>query len=316
MKLTADTLAAHLARQLLPAYHLCGDEALLVNEAADALRTAARARGFTEREVHFIERGTGWEAVQAAAATLSLFAARKVIEIRMPTGKPGAAGPRVLEGLFRGAREDLLVIVFTGRLDRETQGASWVLALEQSGARVMLDPVDPGKLTAWLAERCRRAGLEVEPQALELLAARTEGNLLAAQQEIDKMRLLCADGRLDAAAVLASVADSARFELPQLAAAIAAGDASRALRVLTGLRAEGAELPLVLWVTVRELRALRRGRTRRLPFGRLAERALRADRMLKGQLRGDPWDELALLALEAGGRSALSVGPVVRRTGT
>lgn len=313
MKLSADGLDAHLARQLLSAYHLCGDEPLLVNEAADALRAAARARGFTEREVCFIERGTGWDGVQAAAATLSLFAARRILEIRMPTGKPGTAGAKVLEALFATAREDLLVIVFTGCLDRDTQGASWVHRLERLGAQVTLAPVDPAKLPAWLAERCRRAGLEAEPQALELLAARTEGNLLAAQQEIDKLRLLCTGGRLDAAAVLSSVADSARFEMPQLAAAIAAGDAARALRVLAGLRAEGAELPLVLWVVVREVRALRHGRSRRLPFRRLAERALRADRMLKGQLRGDPWDEVALLALEAGGRPALPLGPAVRR---
>lgn len=313
MKLTAEKLPAHLARQLLPVYHLCGDEPLLVNEAADALRAAARTRGFTEREVHFIERGTGWEPVQAAAATLSLFAARRILEIRMPTGKPGVAGARVLENLAGAGRDDLLVIVFTGALDRETQGVSWVRRLEQAGVAVTVAEVGASELTAWLAERCRKVGLEIQPEALEVLAARTEGNLLAARQEIEKLRLQFGTGIVDAAAVLASATDSARFDVAQLGAAIAAGDGGRALRVLAGLRAEGAELPLVLWILNRELRALWRSRRRRLSFPRLAERAVRADRMLKGRLRGDPWDELDLLALEACGRSALPLLSAVRR---
>lgn len=314
MKLTADNLEAHLARKLLPVYHVCGDEPLLMNEAADALRAAARAKGFTEREVHFIERGTGWDAVQTSAATLSLFAARRILEIRMPTGKPGAAGAGVLESLAAAGRDDLLVIVFTGALDRETQGAAWAHGLEQAGATVTVAVVDAARLPAWLGERCRRAGLDIEPEALEVLAARTEGNLLAARQEIEKLTLQFGTGKVDAAAVLASATDCARFDVAQLGAAIAAGDGGRALRVLTGLRAEGAELPLALWVLNRELRALWRNRRRRLTFPRLAERALRADRMLKGRLYGDPWDELELLALEACGRQALPLLPAVRRS--
>lgn len=313
MKLTADSLTAHLGRQLLPVYHLCGDEPLLVHEAADALRAAARARGFTEREVHFIERGTGWESVQAAAATLSLFAARRILEIRMPTAKPGVAGARVLESLATAGRDDLLVIVFTGALDRETQGAAWVHGLERNGAMVTAAAVAATALPAWLAERCRRAGLDIEPEALEVLAARTEGNLLAARQEIEKLKLQSGTARVDVSAVLASATDSARFDVAQLGAAVAAGDGSRAVRVLAGLRAEGAELPLALWVLNRELRALWRSRRRRLPFPRLAERALRADRMLKGRLWGDPWDELELLALEACGRPALPLLSAARR---
>lgn len=312
MKLTSDNLRAHLARQLLPVYHVCGDEPLLQNEATDAIRERAQAAGYTERARHFIERGGGWDEVRSAAATLSLFAQRRILEIRMPTGKPGTTGAKVLADLLAKPRDDLLVLLVTGRLDRETQGADWVRAAERAGAVVTLAAVDAERLPRWLAERCRQAGFEADPEALELLAARTEGNLLAVQQEIDKLRLLAPAGRLDAATVLASVADSARFDTAQLAPAIASGEARRALRVLEGLRAEGTELPLVLWMVAREVRTLARNRVRRLPFGRLIERAARVDRMLKGQLRGEAWDELALLAAEACGMHPFPM-PAARR---
>ena len=266
MKLTPDSLGAHLEQQLLRAYLISGDEALLTGEAADAVRSRARAEGFSEREVHFLDRGSDWDDVRASASNLSLFGSRRLIEIRLPTGKPGAAG---------------------------------------------------------------RLRLEATDEALELLAERTEGNLLAAHQELEKLALLAGGARINADTVLASVADSARFDVFQLGEAVLGGETERALRVLAGLRAEGTEPTLVLWALTKALRdlwnaitgppggkprawqrqavALEKGvrRAPRLCFAALSVRAGRADRMVKGRLLGDAWDEMALLAADICGRSAL-----------
>ena len=320
MKLTSDSLAAHLAARLLPAYLISGDEPLLCGEAADAVRARARACGFTDREVHFIERAADWDEVRASAASLSLFGARRVLEIRLPSGRPGAAGNGALVALCEARDPDTLLLILTPRLDREAQGAEWLRAVEGYGAWVQVWPVDPQRLVAWLRSRCQGLDLEAEAEALALLASRTEGNLLAAQQELAKLALLAPSRTLTSEAVLASVADSARFDVYQLGDAVLAGDAARALRVLAGLRAEGVEATLVLWALLRAVRDAWNARTGgspapswqrrstalaqaarrapRLSFERLTARAERADRMIKGRLAGDAWDEMALLAAE------------------
>jgi DNA polymerase III subunit delta len=320
LKLTTDSLAKHLAERLLPAYLICGDEPLLCGEAADAVRTRARAAGFTEREVHFIERAGDWDEVRASAASLSLFGARRMLEIRLGTSRPGSAGNAALVALLTARDPDTLLLILTPRLDREAQGAEWVRAADAHGAWVQIWPVDRAELVAWLRNRCRALGLEAEGEALALLAWRTEGNLLAAQQELTKLTLLAASRNVTTDAVLASVADSARFDVYQLGEAVLAGDAPRSLRMLAGLHAEGVEATLVLWALVRSLRDVwnaragappapawqRRSaalaqaarRASRLSFAGLAQRAERADRMIKGRLAGSAWDEMALLAAE------------------
>jgi DNA polymerase-3 subunit delta len=326
LKLTSDSLATHLGERLLPAYLVSGDEPLLAAEAADAVRARARQAGFTEREVHFIERAADWDEVRASAANLSLFAARRVVEIRLASARPGAAGNSALIALLEAHDPDTLFLILAPRLDRDAQAADWVRALEAHGAWVQIWPVDPRRLVAWLKGRCRRLKLEASDEALELLAARTEGNLLAAHQELTKLTLLAPGGRVTPDAVLASVADSARFDVFRLGEAVLAGETARALRVLAGLRAEGTEPTLVLWALSRALRdvwsargggkppawqqrhraaleqALRRAS--RLPFAALAVRAARADRMIKGRVAGDAWDELALLAVDICGQPA------------
>ncbi|HYM27475.1 MAG TPA: DNA polymerase III subunit delta [Steroidobacteraceae bacterium] len=323
MKLNADSLPAQLAQRLLPAYLISGDEPLLAGEAADAVRTRARAVGFTEREVHFIERAADWDDVRAAAGNLSLFATRRVIEIRLTSGKPGVAGGATLAALAAAGDPDTLLLVLAPRLDRDAQSAEWVRALESRGGWVQIWPVDAPRLVGWLRGRAHTLGLEVGEEALQLLAARTEGNLLAAHQELQKLALLGAD--VTAQAVGASVADSARFDVFQLGEAVLEGDAPRALRMLAGLRAEGTEATLALWALTKALRdvwsaraegrppawqrnaaALARAlqRAPRLPFTQLALRAARADRMIKGRLGGDAWDEMALFAAQLCGRPA------------
>jgi DNA polymerase III subunit delta len=324
-----DDFFAQLKQPLQPAYLISGDETLLVNEAADALRARAREAGFDEREVHVMDRGADWPSLRGSAGTLSLFGSRRVLEVRLPTGKPGSEGGAVLAELARAGLQDVLLLVLAPRLEREAQRAEWVRAIESAGVWLTVWEVRPEELVGWLRGRCRRAGLQAGEEALQLLAQRTEGNLLAAQQELDKLRLLATGDTLTTEDVLGSVGDSARFDVFQLQEALLTGDASRALRVLAGLRSEGVEVVLALWAALRALRdlgsvavpgggpqgwqhprqaaALEQGRRRaaRLPFTRLAVRAARTDRMIKGRLAGQPWDELALLAVEICGRAAL-----------
>jgi DNA polymerase-3 subunit delta len=323
LKLTSDSLATHLAQRLLPAYLISGDEPLLTGEAADAVRTRARAGGFTEREVHFIERSSDWDEVRASAGNLSLFGSRRVLEIRLASSRPGTAGNAALLALLAARDPDMLLLVIAPRLEREAQGAEWVRAIDQHGAWLAVWPVDAARLPAWLRLRARSLGLEASEEALELLAARTEGNLLASHQELSKLVWLAPGGAVNADTVLASVADSARFDVFQLGEAVLAGETTRALRMLAGLRAEGTEATLALWALIRALRdlwnaqtggappawqrrsaALLRGlqRAPRLPFATLAARAVRADRMIKGRVAGDAWDEMALLVVELCGQ--------------
>ncbi|MDE2052429.1 MAG: DNA polymerase III subunit delta [Gammaproteobacteria bacterium] len=329
MKLTSDSLGSHLERQLLPAYLVSGDEPLLTGEAVDAIRARARAGGFSEREVHFLERGSDWDDVRASAGNLSLFGSRRLLELRLPTGRAGAAGNNALLTLLERDDPDTLLLILTPRLDRDAQGAQWFKALESRGGWVPVWPVEADKLVAWLRGRCRRLRLEVDEEALALLAERTEGNLLAAHQELEKLRLLAPAGTITVDTVLASVADSARFDVFRLSEAVLEGEADRALRVLAGLRSEGTEQTLVLWALTKALRDLwgavanPAGRARggwqrqsaaldravrrapRLSFRALTLRAARADRMIKGRLQGNAWDEMALLAADICARPAV-----------
>jgi DNA polymerase-3 subunit delta len=336
MKLSLDNLGVHLAQAArkggpASAYLVSGDEDLLVGEACDAIRSAAREAGYSVREVHFPERASDWADILAAAGSMSLFGDRKILELRF-SGKAGKEGSAALQSLLEMAGKDTLLLVITPRLDPATQNTAWVKAIESQGAWLPIWEIGPRQLEGWLAARMRAAGLEPTADALSLLAARVEGNLLAAQQEIEKLKLLVPAGRVDATAVLEAVASSARYDVFALGEAMVAGDGVRALRILAGLRGEGTEPTLVLWSITRELRnlwVLRRGddparrpgprmssqqlaalerarpRAARLPFARLSSRALRADRMIKGRLIGDPWDELTLLCAEVCGVRAV-----------
>jgi DNA polymerase-3 subunit delta len=309
VRLSLEALDGHLSQTLLPVYLISGDEPLLVAEASDAIRARARAAEFSERQVFFIERAASvWEEINQEAQALSLFAARRVVEIRMPGGKPGTAGAAALLRLFEATGADLLVLIITGQLERDAQGAEWVQAAQQRGAYLPIRNVDRAQLPQWLKSRFAARGLKATDEAIALLAERSEGNLLAARQEVDKLALMLPAGAtVNVAEAEAGSADSARFDVFQLTDAVRAADAARALRVLSGLNAEGAEPPLVLWALLRELRAMQMRATSglRVPFARLAVRAGRVDRMAKGLSDGDPWVELALLAVELTGKRTL-----------
>jgi len=329
LKLNIDSLATHLERQLLPAYLISGDEPLLAAEAADAVRARARDLGFTERETYFIERVADWADVRASASNLSLFAAKRVVEIRLNSAKLGVAGGAALTAVLKTKDPDRVLLILAPKMDREAQNAEWARTVEGSGASVQVWPPDATHLVGWLRARCAKLKLAVPDDALEILAERTEGNLLAANQELVKLRLMVRGSEVSTQEVLMSVADSARFDVFQLGEAVLSGDLSRSLRMLFGLRGEGVEATLVLWSLSKAARDIWAafatptgprprvwGRqsvmldkaVRRAPhlrFARLTARAVRADRMIKGRLAGDAWDELALLASELCGHRVL-----------
>ena len=332
MKLTLETLRTHLAGEPARAYLVTGDEALLVGEAADAIRARAKRAGFDEREVYFIERVADWEAVRAASNNLSLFGSRKLIEIRLPSGKPGTGGAKAIADLLDNASPDNVFLMLTGKLEREQNNSAWVKAFENAGAWVAVWPVELARLPQWLRARAVTLELDVDDDAIRFIVDRTEGNLLAAQQELEKLRLGSPDKgnrkRIDLAAVQASIGDSARFDVFQLGEAALGADVPRALRILAGLRSEGVEPTLALWSIAREIHnvwgttqqgpsrgwqkpsaALENAKRRagKLPYARLAVRTSRADRMIKGQQRGDAWDEMALMVVEFAGRRSLPI---------
>jgi DNA polymerase-3 subunit delta len=258
-----------------------------------------------------------------------LFGSRKLIELRLPSGKPGVGGANAIVELLAGAGPDNVYLMLTGKLEREQTASAWVKAFENTGAWLPVWPVELDRLPQWLGARATSMDLALDDAALQFIVERTEGNLLAAQQELDKLKLTVTQGKADLATVQASIADSARFDVFQLGDAALAGDVTRALRILGGLRSEGVEPVLALWSLAREIRNtwgttqnegvdarnwqrkspaldIARRRAARLPYARLGARLARADRMIKGQIRhGDPWDEMSLLIVEFAGRRTL-----------
>jgi DNA polymerase III subunit delta len=332
MRLKPEQLSRHLEQGLAPVYLFAGDEPLQLMEAADAVRAAARARGYTEREVFTADRGFDWGLLEAASDSLSLFAERRILEVRLPTGKPGTQGAKVLEGYAARPAEDTLLMVHAGKLDKGAQNSKWVKTLEQAGVMVQVWPLALAETAGWIARRLRARGLQPDEQAVRLLAERVEGNLLAAAQEVEKLALLRGAGPLDADGVLEAVSDAARYTIYDLADAALSGDTGRAVHVLNGLRGEGVDPVLILWALTREVRqltdiaekidagaapaqALAGVWARRQPLVRKAlsrHRAggwrkllagcARTDRVIKGQAPGSAWDELLQLTVGMAGR--------------
>ncbi|HNQ04848.1 MAG TPA: DNA polymerase III subunit delta [Thiobacillaceae bacterium] len=329
MRIRAERLSAILKADLAPLWLVSGDEPLLVDEAMALIRTTVQARGHAERRVEQAETGFDWRAWMAGFDSLSLFASRRLVELCLPTGKPGVEGGKVLESWAARPPAETVLVISVPRLDRAGLAVKWVKAVEAAGVLVQCWPPGLERLPAWIGERLARHGLKADPETLAWLAARVEGNLLAAHQEIEKLALLLPVGALDLETARACVADVARYDVSDLSEAFLKGDAVRFCHTLDGLRAEGERLPLVLAVfggDVRTLYRLERGlqqgerlsglmtslrvwesrqdlveRALRRTDGQclaLAMRALaRLDRAAKGLLREDAWDELKQLGL-------------------
>jgi DNA polymerase-3 subunit delta len=338
--LDANSLAGHLSRagqNLEPLYTVSGDEPLLVIEAIDALRAAARQAGYADRTSLVMDARSDWSAALAATQTVSLFGDRSLLEIKLDSGKPGRTGGETLVRLAEQARAqpnpDVLIIIALPRLDKETRNSKWAQALAASGIMVDIATIERPQLPAWIGSRLARQNQRADKPTLEWMADKVEGNLLAAHQEIQKLGLLYPEGELSEEDVERAVLNVARYDVFGLRDAMLAGDSARTLRMLEGLRAEGEAEPLVLWAVGEEIRLLSRlaearqqgqdmgGLMRRLRiFGnheRLAMQALArvpakswpaavqhahdVDRLIKGLPTvgrlNNAWEEMARLAL-------------------
>lgn len=342
-ELRPEQLPRALERGLSAVYLVAGEEPLLIEESLDLIRARARAAGFTGREVFHVETGFDWQRLTHAANSLSLFSDQRLLELRLPTARPGKEGAAVLKELAERPMQDTLLLVICGRLEPAQRRASWVKALSEQGVMVQAAKLRRDQLDQWVANRARERGLKLEPAAARLLAERNEGNLLALAQEIDKLLLLAGDQAeqtvqgLDA--VRDAVADSARYAIFDLPEAIIQGDVLRAQRIVERLRAEGEEAVLVLWGVARELRVLadlqatfaqrgdmaavlrrhrvwrnRESRMQALAQGgsvgrwqTLLARAAAVDRIVKGAQPGSAWDELLELSTDAARTAGVAV---------
>jgi DNA polymerase-3 subunit delta len=264
MQLRADQLAAHLRGNLRPIYTVWGDEPLLAQEAGDAIRAAARASGCSERQVHTVAGAHfDWSGLLGASMALSLFSERQLIEIRIPSGKPGKDGSEALQRYCGSLGDDVVTLVQLPKLDRTQQTSAWFSALDAAGVTVRVDPIDRKALPQWIAQRLAQQGQRVEggeagQRTLAFFADRIEGNLLAAHQEIQKLGLLYPAGELGFAQIEAAVLNVARYDVFKLGEAVLAGQVARALRMLDGLQAEGEAAVLVHWTLTEDIRALKR----------------------------------------------------------
>jgi DNA polymerase-3 subunit delta len=335
MQLRPERLDAHLREKLAPLYVIHGDEPLLQIEAGDAIRAAARRAGCDDREVLVAESGFAWSALAAADQNLSLFGGRKLIDLRIPSGKPGVEGARALGAYAQRLGGDNVTLITLPRLERTTLTSEWFGALERKAVVIVTAAVDLAQMPGWMRARLARCGQRATPEALQRLVEFTEGNLLAAQQELDKLALLFPDRELGIEEVEAAVADVARYEVAQLSEAWLSGDAARVVRVLDGLQAEGESVQFVLWQLGEDVhalsviaqaiaqgaplaQALRDARVwgqrqaamesaaRRVDAARI-RRALQAlirlDAISKGIGRGDVWAELRACGLLLAGAS-------------
>jgi DNA polymerase III subunit delta len=332
MRLYPEKLAGHLKQKLLPVYLISGDETLLVQECCDQIRQKAREHGCTEREIIDGDAaGFDWQDILHSAASMSLFGDRKLVELRLSSGKPGAQGSSALcEYLdISGGSDDVLLIV-SGRIDKQSTNSKWYKALDKAGVTVQVWPVDAKDLPRWLQQRVNSAGMSIDDDALQLLCDRLEGNLLAAVQEVEKLKLLAVDSKITRQTVTAAVSDNARYNVFDMTDIALKGNATTSLRMLHGLRAEGSEPTVVLWTLAREIRTLSAAQSacdkgqsaqqalsslrvwqNRMPVMQAAlarhdsnslflllEQASQVDGSIKGFAGGKPWDNLERLVAD------------------
>jgi DNA polymerase-3 subunit delta len=338
MRIGTEQLQQHLARELKPLYAVFGEETLLALEAADRIRAKARGEGHSERVVLTADSGFRWSELAFAGSSQSLFAARRILELRIPTGKPGADGAEALARYCGALPPDTITLLVLPAVDWRAQKAGWFEALDRAGVLVEARAVTRKALPEWLAGRLRAQGQEADRETLEFIADRVEGNLLAAHQEVQKLALIFPAGPIAFEQAREAVLDVARYDAFGLGEALLEGDVRHLARMLDGLKGEGAAPPLVLWALAEEIRAIGRaldgaaaGRTppqlwreakvwgnahqslmqqnlRRFSKEQVEAalaHAARVDRMAKGLVRGDVWNELLQLAL----RFARTVSP-------
>ncbi|WP_394781421.1 DNA polymerase III subunit delta [Undibacterium sp.] len=333
MQLRFDAVDAHLAKSLAPLYVITSDEHLLALETADKIRRAARSQGFLERDILTVERSFKWGALLAANQSQSLFGDKKLIDLRIPTGKPGKDGGQALQDYVSHLSPDNLTLITLPKLDWATQKAAWVGSLQQAAVYIDIPLVERAQLPSWISMRLSLQGQSADRQSLDFIADRVEGNLLAAHQEIQKLGLLHPQGKLSFEQIHDAVLNVARYDVFKLNEAMLAGDVPRLVRMLEGLKGEGEALPLVLWAVAEEIRSLlklKSGMNQGRPLGMLLKEyriwgpreklmapalnrvsqttleaalqdAAQVDKMVKGlrakDFAGDAWDAMLQLGL-------------------
>ncbi|MEH6582759.1 MAG: DNA polymerase III subunit delta [Halioglobus sp.] len=328
MQLRPEQLSRHLEQQLLPIYVVSSDDPLLQQESCDLVRKHARQQGCTDREIIDSKAaGFNWHEILNSAASMSLFSDRKLIELHLPSGKPGADGSKALCEYVELAGEDDVLLIIAGKIDKQSTKSKWFKALDKVGGILQIWPVDAKQLPRWLEQRISSAGMRIDRDALQLLCDKVEGNLLSAVQEVEKLKLLAKDGEINVDTVTDAVADNARYNLFALADNAVLGNTGASLKMLHGLRGEGAEPTVILWALTREIRTLyeiqvacsngqseqqalqsQRVWNNKVPqvkaalarhklasLTALLQQAALTDGSIKGFADGNPWDNLAAL---------------------
>ena len=329
MRLKPEQLGAALQKGLMPVYFIAGDEPLQLGELADAVRKAAKKAGFENREIMSAETGFEWNQLAFSADSSCIFADKKIIDLRLPSGTPGTDGSKALITYCERLPQDTLLLITAGKLASGAIKTRWLEALDKKGAVIQVWSLEGQDLIRWLQQRMQQRGLHAETEGLRILASRIEGNLLAAAQEIEKLYVLYGTGNLSNQQILDVVADSSRYDVFKLMDSVLSASVNRIIRILSGLRAEGIAAPIVLWAVTREVRtlikiklALSQGQNRELIFknnqirdkrkqlvnnalNRLSDNNLnnilvlsaKADRQIKGQQQGDAWETLLVICL-------------------
>jgi DNA polymerase-3 subunit delta len=330
MRLKPEQLSVALQKSLAPLYFVSGDEPLQIGEAADEIRSAAKKAGFSVREVLSVDGDFEWSTLRQEAGAFSIFAEKKIIDLRIPSGKPGTEGAKALIEYCDLLPADTLLLISAGKLSASAQKTRWFQTLEKVAVVIQVWPLQGKDLLQWLQRRGQKKGMQVDKEALRLLASRIEGNLLAAAQEIEKLYILHGSHPISRQEVENLVADSARFDVFKLMDSLLSGRSNRAIRIMHGLKAEGVAEPVVLWALSREARNLfnietelnqggghkdsvlgkhhiwdKRKQIVNMALNRLKIKDLeeilllcaKADQQIKGQLQGDCWESMFSIAL-------------------
>lgn len=322
MQIKPQQLAGVLQKSLAPVYFLSGDEPQQLGELADLIRKAAKQQDYLSREIFFVDKQFDWKQLNTASDTLSIFADKKIIDLKL-AGTPGQDGGKVLTAYCQRLPEDTLLLITMGKINKESQKSSWFQAIDKAGCIIQVWPLAGQDLIRWMQERMQHRGIVPEPGAVKLLADRVEGNLLAAAQEIEKLYVLYGAGKLSSQQIIDVVADSSRYDVFKLVESALAGQADKVLKILSSLKAEDVSPVLALWALVREARilisykaaksqnekeSLLRNQgvwgerkqlievsTKRLSHAELNQVLVlgaKADRQIKGQQQGDAWETL------------------------
>ncbi len=330
MRLKPEQLNTSLQKGLAPVYFLSGDEPLQLGEAADAIRKTARQLGYNSREIFSVEANFAWNQLALSADSLSIFSDKKIIELRVASGSVGTEGAKALTTYCERLPQDTLLLISIGKITTATLKTKWLESIDKVGVIVQVWSLEGQDLLNWLQQRLQHHGLQVESDGIKLIAARIEGNLLAANQEITKLYVLHGAAKLSTAQIEDAVADSSRYDVFKLVDAILSAQINRIIKILSGLRSEGIAAPVVLWALTREARslikiklALSSGQSKDIVFRNnqiwdkrkaLVDKALsrlkltdlnhililcaKADRQIKGQQSGDAWETLLTVCLQ------------------